>query len=275
VASAGSFDYTNNWFEFALQFDFKFSALTLWQRQTDGTWDYKARVACDYFAPSPSNIQVLMTTNTPVNSWIEFDYLSICRPNIVVMGDSIAEGKTLFSPDRTLGLTNEESTWMRHASIYTSLRNNIAVNKGVGSQSSTTITGRIAEATDQTPRVVFLHASSNDEALSIPKATRTTNIESAITSIEAAGAECVLLNAMYGTSGSADNPDLRDYMLDWWNNYAPLLSPAPFLSIDIMQAVLSAGYMNASLTQSDGIHPTQGATGGYGLIGDLIETYDP
>lgn len=256
--------------EFALQYDSKFSQLVCWFREADGRWKFRARVPCDWF--SAANIQVLSATDAPAGAWVEFDYLSLCRPNIVAIGDSICEGKTLFAPDRAVGLTNDESSWQRHGLLFPSVRNNLIVNKGVGSQTSTQILSRIADATGQSPRVVVLHASSNDEAVGVSQSTRTSNIQSSLNAITAAGQQAVLLNAMYGTPGGSDNtptPDLRNYMTTWWNANASTLSGS-YLAVNVMTPIMDAnGFMQTGLTQSDGIHPT---AAGYELIGNAIES---
>lgn len=254
---------------FALQYDSKFGQLVCWFRETDGRWKFKARVPCDWF--SAANIQVVSATAAPSGAWVEFDYLTLCRPNIVAIGDSICEGKTLFAPNRALGLTNDESSWQRHAVLFPAVRNNLVVNKGVGGQTSAQILSRIADATGESPRIVVLHASSNDEAAAISQATRTSNIQSTLNAIIGGGRQAILLNAMYGTSAGSDNtpsPDLRDYMTTWWSVNADALS-GDYMAIDIMAAIIDgSGFMQSGLTQSDGIHPT--ATG-YAAIGDRIE----
>jgi lysophospholipase L1-like esterase len=55
-------------------------------------------------------------------------------------------------------------------------------------------------------------------------------------------------------------------MLDWWDNYAGSLTGLA-LRINIMSPLLSAGFMDAALTEADGIHPT---AFGYQDIGELI-----
>lgn len=259
--------YDTTWIEFALHFDAKWSRLNCFFKES-GKWRFKVSVACDWF--SSSAIAVLNTTATPAAGWVEVDHLTLCKPNIISIGDSICEGKTLFSPDHALGLTNNTNSWQYHAQIYQSLRNNLIINKGVGSNTSAQIASRVAaDVADHDPRVVFLHASSNDEGASISKAARSTNVQNSINTITGAGAQCVLLNAMYGTAAGADNtptPDLRDYMLDWWDNYAGSLTGLA-LRINIMSPLLSAGFMDAALTEADGIHPT---AFGYQDIGELI-----
>lgn len=272
TASCGSsFAYNVDPVDFALQYDSKFGQLACWFRETDGRWKLKARVACEWF--SASEIQVLSATAAPAGAWVEFDHLSLCKPNIVAIGDSICEGKTLFSPNYASGLSNDESSWQRHALMFPGRRNNLIVNKGVGSQTSTQILARMADATGEGPRVVVLHASSNDEAGGISQATRTSNIQSSLNAITAAGGQAILLNAMYGTSGGSDNtptPDLRDYMTTWWTTNADALT-GDYMAIDIMAAIIDgSGYMQSGLTQSDGIHPT---AAGYAAIGARIQQY--
>jgi lysophospholipase L1-like esterase len=270
ISVGSSLSYSTIAVEFALQFDSKFAQIVCWFRESDGRWKFRGRVACDWFAPSPLSISVLKGSAAPAGSWVEFDYLTLCKPNIVAIGDSICAGATLFNPNRTINLLNDESTWMRHAVLYPELRNNLIVNKGVGSQTSSQIMARISEATREVPRVVFVHASSNDEAASISQASRTTNIQNTVDAVNAAGQKAVLLNAMYGTSGGPDNtptPDLRNYMTTWWSTHLPTVSGAE-ISMDIMQPLIDgSGFMQTSLTQSDGIHPT---AAGYKAVGEYI-----
>lgn len=259
--------YATTWVEFALQFDAKWSRLNCFFKES-GKWRFKVGVNCDWF--DSTSISVLNSSATPSGGWCEVDFLTLCKPNIISIGDSICEGKNFFSPDPALSLTNNTNTWQHHAQLYPLLRNNLILNKGVGSQTSAQIASRMAaDVTDHDPRVVFLHASSNDEGAAISKATRSTNVQSAIDTVTGAGASCVLLNAMYGTSASGDNtpsPDLRDYMLDWWDNYSGSLTGLT-ARINIMSPLLSGGFMDSGLTESDGIHPT---AFGYEDIGQLI-----
>lgn len=256
-------DTANNWTEFALQYDHKFGALNCFYREADGRWMLKGRVAAGFF--NAVQVQVLTITNAPQNSWMEFDYLSVCRPNLMVIGDSIPAGETLYNPNLSLNKADYTSTWARYAKLYPALRNNLVVNKGVGSESSTQTLARITDVTDQAPKVVFLHASTNDQVLGVSSGTRTTNITNSVNAIEAAGAQCVLLNAMYGTSSNSINPAHRDYMKNWWD--ASATSVGSYGTVDIMTPLLSGGYMADAKTQSDKIHPNP--TGHQG-IGELI-----
>lgn len=274
VASvATGLDYEAAAVEFALQFDSKFTSLTcFFKNATTGLWEYKGRVACDWF--DSTQISLFATSASANGSWVEFDYLMLTRPNLMVIGDSIAEGKTLFSPDRAAALTNWASTWMAHARLYPNLRNNLVVNKGVGSNTSAQILARVTDVTAEGPQLVFVHASSNDEAGGVSQTTRSANIQGTIDAIVNTGAEACLLNGMYATAASADNlptPDLRDYQLLWWGTNRATLQGLKW-AIDIMQPLLSSGFQSAALTQSDGIHPT---VAGYTEVGEYVQTFAP
>lgn len=266
IAASGGMDYTTTAFEFALQYDTKFAQLNCWIRETDGRWKLKARLKCDYV--SHTSISIAKHSQAPTGGWFEFDYLTLCQPNIVAIGDSHCAGSTLFNADSALGLNNDNSSWMRHSKIYPELRNNLVVNKGVGGQSSAQILARISDVTQENPRVVFLHASSND-AGTIALAARTTNVQSAVNAVNTAGAGCVLLNGLYATSaytGSPGNPAYRDYMLSWWNTEKPKLTGLAGY-IDIMAPVTSGGFLSPVYAQADNVHLN---IAGYTLVGEHI-----
>lgn len=265
VTLVTGYDYESNAVEFALHFDQKFQTVTAWFKEADGRWKWKGRAPMTWI--SAADIQMLHSTGSAAGSWIEFDYLTLARPNFAVLSDSIGEGKTLFSPDPALALTNDDSTWMRHAPIYPALRNNLIVNKGVGSQTSAQMLSRVADVTSTGAKLVFLHASSNDSVGGISQATRTSNIQSTVNAINAAGSQTVLLNAVYGTSSNANNPGLHDYMKTWWGTSMPTVTGVA-AAINIMRPIDVAGeYMDPTLTQSDNIHPN---IAGYTAIGQYI-----
>lgn len=261
-------DYETGSVTLAIHVDRTFSCVNLFYKESGGKWDFRGSFA--YAAGFASLDLVRLITSAHNGQWIEYDWLGYCRPNAVVIGDSIAAGHNGYDPDPVFygGEDDYDTTWMKHATLYSSLRNSLIVCKGIGGSTSTEIKNRIADATDCSPRVVFLHASSNDYGASITQATRTSNIQSCINSIAAVGAQTVLLNQMYGTSAHSQNTSgqLRDYGLDFWNNYRGTLTGLA-ASIDIMQPVLGASnYQSAALTD-DTIHPT---IAGYTAIGEQI-----
>jgi len=251
------------------------SAISFYILDADGKWDFRGSYA---FFSDMASIDTLVASlgGSSASTSLTWDWLMYCRPNIVAIGDSICAGHNFFDPNPTVyaGEDNGSSTWMKHSLIYRSLRNHLIVNKGIGSQTSTATAARMAEATAHSPRLVFLHASSNDEAATGPtisQATRTTNIQNSINSITGAGAAAILLNASYGTSAGSDNtptPDLRDYMKLWWDTSRPSLTGLAG-SIDIMQPLLLSGFLDPAKA-ADGIHPN--ATG-YQAVGEYIAAF--
>ena len=263
--AASGLTYNTTAIEFALQYDSKFGQLNCWFRETDGRWKLKARVACDFI--SHTDIAVNKHTDAPTGSWFEFDYLTLCQPNIIAIGDSHCAGATLFDPNLGLALGNDDSTWMRYSNPYPNLRNNLIVNKGVGSQTSGQILARVTEVTRENPRVVFLHASSNDQGQGVPLATRTTNIQDTVNTMNAASESVVLLNALYGTSANASNPAHRDYMRTWWSSGRFDVSGLAGV-VDITLPVnTEQDFLDPAYAQSDTVHLNPS---GYELIGQLI-----
>lgn len=265
ITLPGGQNYASDFVDFAMQYDSKFGQANFWLRGADGRWKLGARIAC--VLTSATEITIAKNSAAPVGTWVEFDYLMMCKPNIVAIGDSHCAGSTLFNPNRTLALANDESTWMRHAHLYPSLRNNLVVNKGVGAQTSAQIASRISDATLQSPRVVALHASANDTPATVTSSQRTANISNAIAACDSAGCDVVLLNALYGTSTHSDNPAYRDYMQAWWDASASAVGA--YSAIDIMEPVRSSsGFLLSTFAQPDGVHLT---TAGYAAVGAHIE----
>jgi lysophospholipase L1-like esterase len=265
TATASGLAYSTTAVEFALQFDSLFGQLNCWFRESDGRWKLKTRLKCDFV--SHTSIAISKHSDAPNGSWFEFDYLTLCRPNIIAIGDSHCAGAILFDPNLSLALGDDESTWMRYAKPYPSLRNNLIVNKGIGGQTSAQITARISEVTRESPRTVFLHASSNDTPSTVAAQVRTANIQSAINSISTSGQKVVLLNSLYATSTYSGNPGYRDYMRSWWNIDRRKLNSVS-LAIDIMNPVIDVdGFLSASNAQPDKVHLTPSA---YSLVGGYI-----
>lgn len=263
-------DYENIPVEFCLQYDSKFGTVTAWFREASGHWKFGGRLACTWF--DLATMQAQMTANMGAGDWLEFDYLTAAYPNLVLIGDSIAEGATLYSPDLADELTNDDGCWPRHALLYPGSRNNLIVNKGVGGNSSGHILTRISDVTATGARIALLQASANDYTSGISQETRTQNIQDSINAITTAGAEVVLLNAMYGTADRAPNlpdPLNRDYMKLWWDEESASMTGVSTL-IDIMQPVRTASFFQRDeLTETDNIHPN---IAGYMAIGEYISS---
>ena len=268
VVVASGVNYETSAIEFALHYDAKFNTLNCWFREADGRWRFSGRLQT-YWALAPT-VMVLSTTYSAVGTWVEVDYLTLARPNIALLSDSIGAGETLYNPNPANGVANDESTWMRHAALYPGLRNNLVVNKGVGGNTTAQMLARVTDVTSTGAKVVFLHASTNDYWQSVAQATRTGQTQSIIDAIVAAGAQAVLLNAVYGTEALASNPGMKLYCAEWWEAHAETLSGVA-CAIDIMSPLSSANhYIDAALCQADGVHPN---INGYTEIGRYIARF--
>ena len=265
---ASGWDYEQYAVDFALHYDAKWGTLTCWFREWDGRWKFRGRVQCDWIGAS--SIEVLTTISSAAGSWIEFDHLTLARPNIALLSDSIGAGDTLFSPNPAIGWTNDESTWMRHAALYPGLRNNLVVNKGVGGNTSAQMLARVADVTSTGAQLVFFHASTNDYPQAVGLPTKASQTQSIIDAIATAGGQTVLLNAVYGTRALADNPGRRDYGRVWWEEYMTTLYGVA-CAIDIMSPMSDVNqYMDPALCQADGVHPN---VLGYTAIGRYIARF--
>lgn len=253
------------WVDFALHYDSKFKTLTAYLRRADGSLEYCTRVTCEH--NSVSNLAFRTLSPSTPGDWVEFDFVQVSAPNLVVVGDSISEGKNGFSPNMSLGLNNYLTTWLNYARAYLGLRNNLIISKGVGSERSDQTAARTADYAGIGAKLVFVHASSNDTSANNTLAQRTSNTQAIIDAIKASGAKVVLLNALYGTAANTLNPGYRDYLYNWWTNYRQTLAKVDQY-IDIMQPLrTNENFMRAEVTESDAIHPK---AEGYRLIGQWI-----
>lgn len=254
-----------DWTDFAMYFDKTFNTLSVFLRQTDGSWKFGAHVFAGFFG---GELAITCNNTTVASSWIEFDFLTLTSADIIAIGDSITKGATLFDPQQTGGLHDGDSTWMRWCPIYTNNRNNLIVNKGIGGQTSTVVNARLqADVMDNLPKLVFLAACNNDYPNSVSLATRTSNAQSSLNMITGGGAKAILWNPVYHTQAFAGNPAYRTYYEQWWREYRCTLTGV-YRCINPMVALRdSTGYMDTAYTQSDGTHPN---VAGYTRMGKYM-----
>lgn len=250
VATGVSYD--TQWQDLVLAYCSKFNTFTCEFRGASG-WTYKTRVACIYMGAQLD----IVTNNASVSgAWFEFDFITLASPNIIAIGDSSTAGYTLFAPDPAAGLTDGTSRIWHECPIYLDVRNNYIMNKGVASDTSALVAGRIqADALDNGPKLVILGACNNDNA-SISHADRTTNIQTSVTAIGNAGAKCILLNASYRTSTTpvGGQPAYRDYYRDWWTQYRGTVSGIHAYANRMTVLRDANEYHDPAYAQADGGH---------------------
>lgn len=255
--------------EFLIHVDRNRSAIMIY-RKISGRWKFLTNVT---YWSGITGITRVVIDNSATATEAGLDYVTIARPNVIAIGDSICAGANGFDPNPATyaGDDNNDSTWQQWATIYPSLRNNFIVNKGIGSQSSAQLLARITEATAHSPRLVMIHASSNDYSLGLSQSSRTTNIQSTVNAVLAASAKAVLMNAVYARTGHAQHPALGNYMRDSWDNYLPAITGLT-TKIDTMVPLVdpATGFMAAALTDADSIHPN---ISGYTALGQYVATF--
>jgi lysophospholipase L1-like esterase len=253
-----------NYIDLALAFNSKFASLSLFSRQTNGTWKFECQIGATFHG---GNLQIVVNqSGTP--AWLDFDWITLVSPNIQSIGDSLTKGATLFSPTIADALNNGDSTWQRWAALYPAIRNNLTINKGVGGNTIGMVEARIqADVLDNIPALVLLGACSNDYGAGTSQADKTTNTQDCINLCATAGVPVVLFNGTYCTAAWASNPAGGAYYKEWWDDYMPTLTGLEG-TIDIMGGLKDpAGYADTVLTQSDNVHPN---VVGYGRMGQWI-----
>jgi lysophospholipase L1-like esterase len=258
------FDYEANALDLALHVDRNRAAISVY-RKDGAEWVFVQHIPGSTLLDGATRFAVGINSGP---SWLSLDHALCCRPNLIAIGDSICAGHTGFdpSPGTYAGNDNNASTWMRHAGLATGNRNNLIVNKGIGGQTSAQIAARIGEATAHKARVVFLHASANDEQAGVAQATRTANIQSAVDAIAATGADCYLLNGTYANANYAAHPGHAAYMQAWWVTQLGSVTGLTG-AVDIMAPLDSGGVLDPTLAQADGIHPN---VAGYTAVGQHV-----
>lgn len=268
VAGPDGVDYSTTPVEIACYYDSSHAATNLYVKEDD-LWVWYGSANTD--DPYDNTLNFYTGGNDAAKLYVY--HVLVCRPNFVSIGDSIAEGETQYSPDPDESSTNGLNQWQAYinAENYPALINTLVTNGGVGSENSSEIDTRLTTLlTAASPRLVFLQASNNDYGDSLTQATRTTNIQSSVDQITEAGASAILLNALYPGADHVNYPDSGDYYRTWWEDYRHSITGVSAY-IDTMQPVVNeAGYLENSLTESDGIHPNQA---GYAAIGEYINNY--
>lgn len=268
---ASGLDLQGTPLEFALQFDSKYNAVSVFFKDGTGTWLFKGRILCDWI--SYNVIAMTSSSIAPVGTWLEMDYFTVTRPNLISIGDSITEGKPLFSPNPALALNNDSTSWQRYAKVYPLLRNNLIVNKGVGGQTSTQIHARITDATAQGAKVIFYQASANDSTGGVSQVLRATNIQNDINAGVTSGAAVVLINGSNATAIGANNqpiPAQRDYMNQSWTGDLAFSYGASAI-VDTTIPVRDALNFLSATYASDDIHYN---AAGAALVGAFIQSFN-
>lgn len=265
VVLRSSVDYSDG-VDLAIHVDSTFNCISFYERTASG-WNFRNSTPRPSTAYSITQADLL---NTSGLQEMAVDFISVARPAIMAIGDSTTAGSRGFSPNPATwsGVDDYASCWMKTATIYSDLRNNLIINKGVGGNTSAQIKARIAaDVVAHSPQVVFVQASCNDHHNGITShAARTQNIQDAVNLVTAPGASAILLNAVYANSNNAFHPTEPDFNRYWWDNHSQSITGVS-MRINPMDFLAGPdGYIDPALCDPDGIHPLVAGYAGYGLL---------
>lgn len=240
--------------EAAFHYDSVYNYATLFIKE-NGIWERKGGETVSGIAAS-NTLRVYNGGGTGCEG--RYYYSSFCKFNFASIGDSICSGALYYSPDPTDGLKSWRNCWQATGSVYAGLKNNLIYNGGIGSESTTDYNARLAAMlTDTGCEVMFYHAGNNDYGAGISLADHTTNIDAAMTTIQAAGKQAVLINSVYPNSNHGNYPASNQYQTDWWDGWRTLMTNRADVEIDTAPALNVNGEINPAWCENDGIHPTQ------------------
>jgi lysophospholipase L1-like esterase len=259
-------DHVSQAIEVALHWDSDRKYLNLWQRSGSTQWVWRDSVAGASFQIDQVRMSTRSGAGAPTSQDVTFSDIMICRPNFVSIGDSITAGHNYFDPNGAhyAGRDNGLSQWQAHCWPALGLRNNLVVNKGIGSQTTTQVRNRIAEGIRHGNPVLYLSVQNNDAGKGISQAQRTDNIQASIHLANAAGVQYVVL---YGAVCPNNNATSAAYYKTWRTTHLPTL--VDYLGyIEIMDALENPTTGNIQVGLAvDGTHPT---VEGYTLMGQKI-----
>jgi acyl-CoA thioesterase-1 len=207
-------------------------------------------VSITFVRPLTSILRMLLYLLT----WLLAAQTQDLRPNIVVLGDSIAEGYGVAQgnsfPD-ALQRRLDRSGFKYHV-----------VNLGVSGDTTTGGLARLSHALSFKPQILVLELGGNDGLRGVPVPQTRANLEQMILRAKKAGAQVLLagmtLPPNYGV----------DYIRGFEGMYKDLAAKYKVPLIPFLMSAIREQYeARPGLMQRDGIHPT---AAGHELIADTV-----
>lgn len=257
---------TEDWLDLAVKYDAVNRHIELFRRMPNGIWQKGGgRLMVD--AIKPAFIEVSSMPVAPQNWWLDLDYISVCKPNLICYGDSIAAGQNEYGVTRGNNPYNNNrnwaGTWFGKVPLYATNRNNLVLVQGVEGRRTWQYLSQLSEISGSGVKVVFMHASTNDvNDETMTQAKRTSDTQAIVDQLHAVGAQVVLFNSMQGTKAyndaSTNTVKLRDYTDQWWSTELPKVNGLA-QTLDIARLIAKDGYMDPALADADGLHLTDAA----------------
>ncbi|UNI71991.1 hypothetical protein [Pseudomonas phage vB_PaeP_TUMS_P10] len=255
---------TEAWMDMAVKFDAVNRHIELFRRMPNGTWQKGGgRLMVDTI--KPAIIEISSMPVAPNGWWMDVDFITVCRPNLICYGDSIAAGQNEYGVTRgTADYHNNRNwagTWFGQSSLYATNRNNLVLVQGVEGRRTWQYLDSLGEIENSGVKVVFLHASTNDHKdATMTMAKRTSDTQAIVDRLHAVGAQVVLFNAMQGTKLFNDSlaegvTKLKAYTDQWWSEELHKVTGLGQV-LDIARVVGKDGYFDPAIAADDGLHLT-------------------
>lgn len=253
---------TESWLDLAVKFDAVNRHLELFRRMPNGTWQKGGgRLMVDTIKPVA--IELSSMPVAPNGWWLDVDYITVCRPNLISYGDSIAAGQNEYGVTRgTADYNNRRNwagTWFGQVQLYATNRNNLVLVQGVEGRRTWQYLDSLSEIENSGVKVVFMHASTNDHRdATMTMAKRTADTQAIVDRLHAVGAQVVLFNAMQGTKLYNDSLPagvikLKAYTDQWWSGELHKVSGLGQV-LDIARVISKDGYFDPAIAADDGLH---------------------
>ncbi|WVM05138.1 tail fiber protein [Pseudomonas phage Ka6] len=255
---------TESWLDMAVKFDAVNRHIELFRRMPDGTWQKGGgRLMVDTI--KPTTIEISSMPVAPNGWWMDVDFITVCRPNLICYGDSIAAGQNEYGVTRGTedyhNHRNWAGTWFGQSSLYATNRNNLVLVQGVEGRRTWQYLDSLGEIENSGVKVVFMHASTNDHKdATMTMAKRTSDTQAIIDRLHAVGAQVVLFNSMQGTKAFNDSlasgvTKLKAYTDQWWTEELHKVTGLGQV-LDIARLVGKDGYFDPAIAADDGLHLT-------------------
>jgi lysophospholipase L1-like esterase len=205
------------------------------------------------------------STGSGAGQQTTIDYCSVCKPNIIAIGDSVTKGAIYYAPnpDEHAGVDPYNNTFEYYCNVLSNNRNSLIVNKGVGGNDSADIVARIAtDVVAHSPQWCILEAGLNDYTSGFTQSQRTTYIQNSVDLLVEANIRVVLTNSIIPRTVS------YSYYQTWTNDYWYTISGAD-LYVDIMTGLADGdGKIATIYVEADNVHPN---TDGYEIYGNTLQ----
>jgi len=246
---------TASYSEWAIQVDRKQSKVYFYHRTGPSEFNYLGDFPYTTLA---TDTDMKINVGATIGQHLYVDYLSVCRPNIIAIGDSNC---------KRMGMDIGDNSAWDNVHILKTNRNCLIVNKGVGSNTSAMVSARLsADVIAHGPKVCLFECTTNDYGGGITLPQKFAYTQNSVNDLVAAGIDVVLLPCLPGSEPG----DAANFYMDFNADYYPLITGAS-VYCDWLSAVVDSetGLVDEPYIEADDAHLNDA---GHVAVGALIES---